>query len=66
MSVLYPLILALVIAIVKLVVGVLVIALFENSMARLRLDITPRITWAGFPPVFPCRDGRRTDGSRRR
>ena len=31
-------------AIVKLVVGVLVIALFENSMARLRLDITPRIT----------------------
>lgn len=39
------LLLALVIAIVKLVVGVLVIALFENSMARLRLDITPRITW---------------------
>ncbi len=32
------LLLALVIAIVKLVVGVLVIALFENSMARLRLD----------------------------
>lgn len=38
------LLLALVIAIVKLVVGVTVIALFENSMARLRLDITPRIT----------------------
>jgi len=46
------LLLALVIAIVKLVVGVLVIALFENSMARLRLDITPRITWAGFGFAF--------------
>ncbi len=33
------LLLALVIAIVKLVVGVLVIALFRNSIARLRLDI---------------------------
>ena len=33
-------------------VGVLVIALFENSMARLRLDITPRITWAGFGFAF--------------
>ncbi|ENR2360319.1 NADH-quinone oxidoreductase subunit H [Escherichia coli] len=32
--------------------GVLVIALFENSMARLRLDITPRITWAGFGFAF--------------
>ena len=31
---------------------VLVIALFENSMARLRLDITPRITWAGFGFAF--------------
>ena len=41
-----------VVAIVKLVVGVLVIALFENSMARLRLDITPRITWAGFGFAF--------------
>ena len=46
------LLLALVIAIVKLVVGVLVIALFENSMARLRLDISPRITWAGFGFAF--------------
>ena len=46
------LLLALVIAIIKLVVGVLVIALFENSMARLRLDITPRITWAGFGFAF--------------
>lgn len=46
------LLLALVIAILKLVVGVLVIALFENSMARLRLDITPRITWAGFGFAF--------------
>ncbi|HAY8382617.1 hydrogenase 3 membrane subunit, partial [Escherichia coli] len=25
---------------------------FENSMARLRLDITPRITWAGFGFAF--------------
>ena len=46
------LLLALVIAIVKLVVGVLAIAPFENSMARLRLDITPRITWAGFGFAF--------------
>ncbi|MEL9687865.1 hydrogenase 3 membrane subunit, partial [Escherichia coli] len=46
------LVLALVIAIVKLVVGVLVIALFENSMARLRLDITPRLNWAGFGFAF--------------
>ena len=34
------------------VVGVLVIALFDNSMARLRLDITPPITWAGFGFAF--------------
>ena len=46
------LLLALVIAIVKLVVGVLVIALFENSMARLRLDITPRITGLGLALHF--------------
>ncbi len=26
--------------------------LFENSMARLRLDITPRITWAGLALHF--------------
>ncbi len=51
------LLLALVIAIVKLVVGVLVIALFENSMARLRLDITPRITWAGFGFAFLLQEG---------
>lgn len=46
------LLLALVIAVVKLVVGVLVIALFENSMARLRFNATSRITWAGFGLAF--------------
>ncbi len=35
------LLLALVVAIVKLVVGVLIIALFENSMARLRFLCHP-------------------------
>ena len=43
---------AVIAAIVKLVVGVLIIALFENSMARLRLDITGRITWTGFGLAF--------------
>ncbi len=46
------LLLAIVVAVVKAIVGVLVIALFENSMARLRLDITGRITWAGFGFAF--------------
>jgi len=46
------LLLAIVVAVVKVIVGVLVIALFENSMARLRLDITGRITWAGFGFAF--------------
>ncbi|WP_312953257.1 respiratory chain complex I subunit 1 family protein [Superficieibacter sp.] len=46
------LLLAIVVAVVKLVVGVLIIALFENSMARLRLDLTGRITWAGFGFAF--------------
>mgnify|MGYP000163827645 CR=1 FL=1 len=36
----------------KLVVGVLVIALFENSMARLRFCATSRVTWAGFGFAF--------------
>lgn len=49
------LLLALVIAIVKLVVGVLIIALFENSMARLRLDITPRITGWVWLCIFSVR-----------
>ncbi|PWW08078.1 respiratory chain complex I subunit 1 family protein [Mangrovibacter plantisponsor] len=44
--------LAVVIALVKLVVGVLVIALFENSMARLRFLATSRVTWAGFGFAF--------------
>ena len=46
------LLLALAIAIVKLLVGVLVIALFENSMARLRFCATSRVTWAGFGFAF--------------
>ncbi|POP46420.1 hydrogenase 3 membrane subunit [Superficieibacter electus] len=46
------LLLAVVVAIVKVIAGVLIIALFENSMARLRLDITGRITWAGFGFAF--------------
>ncbi|KNC11877.1 hydrogenase 3 membrane subunit [Klebsiella sp. RIT-PI-d] len=46
------LLLALIVAVVKVVIGVLIIALFENSMARLRLDITGRITWAGFGIAF--------------
>ena len=46
------LLLALVAAIAKLVAGVLVIALFENSMARLRFCATSRVTWAGFGFAF--------------
>ncbi|KDE33386.1 hydrogenase 3 membrane subunit [Kosakonia radicincitans UMEnt01/12] len=46
------LLLALVVAVVKLIVGVLVIALFENSMARLRFAATSRVTWAGFGVAF--------------
>lgn len=46
------LLLAIVIAVVKLIAGVLVIALFENSMARLRFNATSRITWAGFGLAF--------------
>ncbi len=46
------LLLALVAAVVKLIVGVLVIALFENSMARLRFAATSRVTWAGFGVAF--------------
>lgn len=46
------LVLAVIIALVKLVVGVLVIALFENSMARLRFLATSRVTWTGFGLAF--------------
>ncbi len=46
------LLLAVIIAVVKLLVGVLVIALFENSMARLRFNATSRVTWAGFGFAF--------------
>ena len=38
------LLLAVVVAVLKLLIGVLVIALFENSMARLRFVETSRIT----------------------
>ena len=41
-----------VVAVLKLLIGVLVIALFENSMARLRFVETSRITWAGFGFAF--------------
>jgi len=46
------LLLAVVVAALKLIFGVLVIALFENSMARLRFVETSRITWAGFGFAF--------------
>ncbi|WLI76162.1 respiratory chain complex I subunit 1 family protein [Kosakonia sp. H02] len=46
------LLLAVVVALGKLLLGVLVIALFENSMARLRFVATSRITWAGFGVAF--------------
>ena len=46
------LLLALVVAVIKLVLGVLIIALFENSMARLRFCATSRVTWAGFGLAF--------------
>ena len=46
------LLLAVVVAALKLLVGALVIALFENSMARLRFAATSRITWAGFGFAF--------------
>ena len=46
------LLLAVVVALAKLIVGVLVIALFENSMARLRFLATSRVTWAGFGVAF--------------
>lgn len=46
------LVLAIALAVVKLVVGVLIIALFENSMARLRMLETSAVTWAGFGLAF--------------
>ncbi|SFN52429.1 formate hydrogenlyase subunit 4 [Izhakiella capsodis] len=44
--------LALILALAKLLVGVLLIALVENSMARLRFTAVSRITWAGFGLAF--------------
>ncbi|EGT5737360.1 hydrogenase 3 membrane subunit, partial [Cronobacter dublinensis subsp. dublinensis] len=44
--------LALALAVIKLLVGVLVIALFENSMARLRFNVVSRVTWTGFGLAF--------------
>ncbi|EGT4510927.1 respiratory chain complex I subunit 1 family protein [Cronobacter sakazakii] len=43
---------ALALAVVKLLVGVLIIALFENSMARLRFNAVSRVTWTGFGLAF--------------
>ncbi|OON40105.1 hydrogenase 3 membrane subunit [Izhakiella australiensis] len=44
--------LALILALIKLLAGVLFIALIENSMARLRFTAVPRITWAAFGLAF--------------
>ncbi|WP_130098366.1 respiratory chain complex I subunit 1 family protein [Siccibacter turicensis] len=44
--------LALAVALVKLLVAVLLIALVENGMARLRACAAPRVTWAGFGFAF--------------
>lgn len=46
------LLLAVVVAVAKLLSGVLIIALFENSMARLRFGAASRVTWAGFGLAF--------------
>ncbi|NBD01029.1 hydrogenase 3 membrane subunit [Atlantibacter hermannii] len=46
------LILAVLIAVIKLAAAVLLIALAENSMARLRFVETSRVTWAGFGFAF--------------
>ncbi len=43
---------ALALAVVKLLAGVLIIALFENSMARLRFNAVSRVTWTGFGLAF--------------
>jgi len=44
--------LAVTIALIKLVAGSLIIALCENSMARLRMSALPRVTWFGFGLAF--------------
>ncbi|CCJ75004.1 Formate hydrogenlyase subunit 4 [Cronobacter muytjensii 530] len=44
--------LALALAVIKLLVGVLVMTLFENSMARLRFNAVSRVTWTGFGLAF--------------
>ena len=46
------LLLGLAVALAKLLLGVLIVALFENSMARLRFNAVSRITWAGFGLAF--------------
>ncbi|EOI5730559.1 respiratory chain complex I subunit 1 family protein [Cronobacter malonaticus] len=46
------LVIAVALAVVKLLVGVLIIALFENSMARLRFNAVSRVTWTGFGLAF--------------
>jgi len=45
-------ILALCVALVKLIAGVLLIALVENSMARLQILYVSRVTWVGFGVAF--------------
>ena len=44
--------LAVALAVVKLLLGALIIALFENSMARLRFAAASRVTWTGFGLAF--------------
>ncbi|HGJ5880111.1 MAG TPA: respiratory chain complex I subunit 1 family protein [Arsenophonus nasoniae] len=46
------LLLALVVALIKLLAGILVIALLENSMVRLRFLATSQVTWFGFGFAF--------------
>ena len=43
---------AVALAVVKLLLGALIIALFENSMARLRFAAASRVTWTGFGLAF--------------
>ncbi|MFS2222674.1 respiratory chain complex I subunit 1 family protein [Pantoea sp. B65] len=47
-----PLLLALILCLLKLIIAVLLIALIENSVARLRFLKTSRATWAGFGLAF--------------
>ncbi|WGO84357.1 respiratory chain complex I subunit 1 family protein [Arsenophonus apicola] len=46
------LLLAVVVALIKLLAGIMVIAVLENSMARLRFLATSQVTWFGFGFAF--------------